>query len=141
MIFHKGKVFVYGGICNKGLDDDQIYQYTIENRQWKIIKLSGQSPGRRFFHSMDIFTENSLLIFAGKKKKGETTDYEASNDIYLVNLEELKCEALSITTTTPIFGHGCCINTTYSPVLYYVLGGSDDSGLACFDIHFLSEKG
>lgn len=29
MAFYKGKIFVYGGITNKGLDDEQLYQYTI----------------------------------------------------------------------------------------------------------------
>jgi hypothetical protein len=29
MVYYKGKIYVYGGITNKGLDDEQLYQYTI----------------------------------------------------------------------------------------------------------------
>ena len=140
MLFHKGKIIVYGGICNKGLDDDQIYQYTIENRQWKIIKFLGDSPGKRFFHSFNIFNENSLLIFGGKITKGEK-EFESTSDIILINMDNLKCEKISTISTIPRFGHGCCINTTLSPVIYWILGGSNDDGLTTFDVHFLSQIG
>jgi hypothetical protein len=38
MVYYKNSLILYGGMTNKGLDDDNIYRYTIENRLWKKLK-------------------------------------------------------------------------------------------------------
>lgn len=68
MIFYKGSLILYGGITNKGLDDDKLYKYTIETRQWMVIPLLGTKPGSRVYHTMNLFKQDLLVIFGGKLK-------------------------------------------------------------------------
>jgi hypothetical protein len=113
----------------------------IENRQWKIIKLSGCSPGKRFFHSMNFLKENSVIIYGGKIKSGDS-DFEASNDLFIIDLDEMKCDAVKTTVERPLtFGHASCFNINFSPLYYCILGGSDNKEVSEFNLHLISDKG
>ena len=70
MVYYKGTLILYGGIGSDGkLVDDYIYRYTIENKTWNIITVSGFKPGCRAFHTMNFFKSDSIIIFVGKNNK------------------------------------------------------------------------
>ncbi len=68
MVHYRESVLLYGGMTNKGFDDENLYKYTIESRQWMVINVSGTKPGCRAFHSMSFYKADQLVIFGGKMK-------------------------------------------------------------------------
>ena len=45
MIYYKDFAILYGGETEKGLNDDNFYKFTFDNKQWNILKISGVKPG------------------------------------------------------------------------------------------------
>lgn len=136
MVYHKNSLILYGGMSNKGLDDDSIYRYTIENRQWKKIEITGTKPGCRVFHTFEFFKPDQLIIFGGKVKSSENPeDYKISNDYIMVDLSNNDCSTPFIANTgpTPRFGHASSFRS-YMPNTqvtfeseHVILGGLDQS--------------
>lgn len=90
---------------------------------------------------MNFLKENTLVIYGGKIKLSES-DFEASNDMFIVDLEEMKCEVVNTGNDRPFrFNHVSCYNVSFSPTFYCILGGSDSKELSEFNIHFISDKG
>ena len=147
MVYYKGSLILYGGMTNKGLDDENIYKYAIETRQWKVIAMTGAKPGSRVFHSMDFFKADSLLIFGGKLRTGENPeDYKIHNDYLLVDLVNNDCSIPFIGNVcpTPRFGHasaykysipGACVTFESE---HLILGGLDQS-YCPMDIYAIKE--
>ncbi|KAF8819669.1 hypothetical protein IE077_004151 [Cardiosporidium cionae] len=76
-------LFVYGGKTNSTtLCTDELYLLCLscdENQlQWVKLSCKGNSPGRRFGHTM-IFMESSLILFGGHN--GDT----ALNDVWIID--------------------------------------------------------
>jgi len=90
---------------------------------------------------MNFLKENILVIYGGKIKLSES-DYEASNDMFIIDLEEMKCELVNTGNDRPLrLNHVSCYNNTFSPTSYCFLGGSDNKELSDFSIHLISDKG
>jgi hypothetical protein len=141
MVYYNSTIILYGGETKKGLVDDNFYRYTIETRQWSIIQISGVKPGFRYFHSMNFFKPDSLIIYGGKfKQNPESTDFLISNDIVYVDLNILDCSTPFIADIGPTqrFGHVSCYNSNFNPCEHLIVGGLDQS-FCSMDIYSIKE--
>lgn len=69
---------LYGGATGNGsLARDELYLLQLrngeENAQWMIIPVSGQTPGRRYGHSL-VFKSPNLVLFGGNDGKNNLKD-------------------------------------------------------------------
>jgi hypothetical protein len=140
MVYYKNSIIVYGGMSTDGmLSDDNLYQYQIDTKLWRVVTMSGVKPGRRSFHSMNFFTRDSLIIYGGKTKidkDGETV----SSDLIYIDLLNFDCSTPFIANIgpSPRFGHGSSYNSNYNPEEFIVLGGLDKS-FCSFDIYAVNQ--
>jgi hypothetical protein len=143
MVFHKNSIILYGGITNKGLDDENIYRYTIDNRQWKVIQITGVKPGFRVFHTMNYFKHDSLIIFGGKVKNGNsnTEDLKVNNDAIHVDLSTFDCTTPFISNVGPTarFGHGASFNYNFTPESEHIIVGGLDQSYCPIDAYIIKE--
>lgn len=77
---------VYGGATGGGsLASDDLYLFDLRNgdsaAQWMIVPVVGQTPGRRYGHTI-VFQKPHLLVFAGN------TGTEPVNDIWCLNVDK-----------------------------------------------------
>lgn len=140
MVYYKGSIILYGGMTNKGYEDDNLYRYTIETRQWKIITLSGVKPGCRAFHTMNFFNADSLIIFGGKVKDGGIGEYKVSNDLVYIDLIEFDCSTPFIANIgpSPRFGHASSYNSNFSSSEHIITGGLDQT-YCSVDVYIIKE--
>ena len=140
MIYYNRLIILYGGIGNKGLDDDKFYQYSIENKQWTIFATTGVNPGCRFQHTMNFFKQDTLFIFGGKLRKDNESNYEIANDFYYVNLKEktISTPFIAGVTPNPRFGHSSSYNSNFNPEEFTILGGLDKTFCA-LDLYTIRE--
>ena len=90
---------------------------------------------------MNFLKENTLIIYGGKVK-GSESEFEASNDIFIVDLDEMKCESVNTNIERVFrFSHSSCSNISFSPTIYCILGGSENKELADFNFYIVSDKG
>lgn len=142
MVYYKASIILYGGITNKGLDDENFYKYNIESRQWKIMNISGVKPGVRAFHSMNFFKQDSLIIFGGKSKSGnEGTDYNVSNDILYLDLKDSDCSTPFIANIGPSarFGHASSFNSNFGQDSQHIILGGLDQTYCAMDVYIIKE--
>lgn len=140
MVYNKGTIILYGGMTNKGLDDDNFYRYTIDTRQWKIIPISGVKPGCRVFHTMNFFKSDCLIIFGGKvanEKKEETI----CNDLIKIDLKDFDSSTpfLANIGPSPRFGHSSAFNTNFEPESEHLILGGLDQSYCTMDIYVVKE--
>jgi hypothetical protein len=140
MLYQKGYILLYGGMSNKGLDDDNIYKFTIDNRQWKVLTISGLKPGCRVFHSMNFFKNDSIIIFGGKVKTESEKDYIVANDLVYIDLKELDSSTPFIANIGPSsrFGHSSCYNYNFNPEEHLIIGGLDQT-YCSMDVYIIKE--
>jgi hypothetical protein len=135
MIYYKNSLIIYGGMGSDGmLADDNLYQYSIDTKQWRVVTMSGVKPGKRAFHSMNFFKKDAIIIFGGKTKidkEGETV----SNDMIYIDLLNFNCSTPFIANIgpSPRYGHSSNYNSNFNPEEFIVLGGLDKS-FCSFDI-------
>ncbi len=126
MVYHSNSIILYGGLTNKGLEDENFYRYSIETRQWSKIETTGIKPGCRVFHSMNFFKENSLIIFGGNIKE-PSGDYKVNNDLIYVDLKNFDCTTPFISNVSPSarVGHASSYNSNFVDHQHVIIGGLD----------------
>jgi len=143
MIYYNGLIILYGGTSNKGLEDEKFYQYSIENKQWTIFAVTGVNPGSRTQHSMHFYSQDVLVIFGGKLRKDNETNFDIVNDIYCVNLKEKAVSTLLIEGSAPTarYGHKSACNVSFSPDEYSFIGGIDKDKVNCpLDVYAIVDQ-
>lgn len=140
MVFYNGTLIVYGGLTDKGFDDERFYQYTIDYKLWKALTISGVKPGCRVYHSMNFFTQDTLVIFGGQCRTTDNLNYEVSNDLLMLDLKELNCTAPFIANIgpSPRYGHSSSYNTHFTPAEHLIVGGLDKT-FCTMDAYVLKE--
>jgi hypothetical protein len=136
MVFYKNSIIVYGGMGTDGLlSDDNLYQYAIDTKLWRLVTMSGVKPGKRCFHSMNFFNKDALIIFGGKIKIDKDGEI-VSNDFIYIDLLNFDCSTPFIANIgpSPRYGHASSCNTNYNPDEFIILGGLDKS-FCSFDIY------
>lgn len=78
-------MIVYGGATGGGsLASDDLYLLDLrkgdEIAQWMVVPVVGQTPGRRYGHTI-VFIKPYVLVFGGN------TGSEAVNDVWCLNVE------------------------------------------------------
>jgi len=142
MIYYKGFIILYGGITNKGFDDENFYRYSTENRQWKTITISGIKPGPRAFHSIGFFKPDILIIFGGKYKNSDNLqDFAIGNDLFYLDLttNDSSTPFVANVGPTPRYGHASSYNSNFSPIHEHIIVGGLDKTFCAFEVFILKE--
>jgi len=87
---------VYGGATGGGsLASDDLYLLDLRNgeqmAQWMIVPVIGQTPGRRYGHTI-VFSKPYLLVFGGN------TGTEPVNDVWCLNVDKAPFSWLKLET-------------------------------------------
>ena len=87
---------VYGGATGGGsLASDDLYLLDLRNgeqmAQWMIVPVIGQTPGRRYGHTI-VFNKPYLLVFGGN------TGTEPVNDVWCLNVDKAPFSWLKLET-------------------------------------------
>ena len=87
---------VYGGATGGGsLASDDLYLLDLRNgeamAQWMIVPVIGQTPGRRYGHTI-VFSKPYLLVFGGN------TGTEPVNDVWCLNVDKAPFSCLKLDT-------------------------------------------
>lgn len=128
-------------MTSKGLDDENFYRLTIENRQWKVLQVSGVKPGARLLHTMNFFKQDSLLIFGGQVRQGnEGSDFSVASDLIYFDLKEMDCSTPFIANIgpSPRFGHTSCYNSNLDTGEHIIIGGLDQT-YCSMDVYVIKE--
>lgn len=80
------QMVVYGGAASGGggLSTDELYLLDLRNEanpNWLVIPVSGQTPGKRYGHTM-VFFKPFLIVFGGN------TGTVPVNDVWILNVEK-----------------------------------------------------
>lgn len=142
MIYYKSSIILYGGVTNKGYDDENFYKYTIDNRQWKTFSISGIKPGPRAFHSLNFFKPDSIIIFGGKYKNSDSIqDFGIGNDLFYIDLNTNDSSTPFVANIGPTsrFGHAACFNTNFPAGYEHIIVGGLEKSFCTFDLYILRE--
>lgn len=87
-----GHLIIFGGIDEKRIKHNELYDYDILSKQWKLILPNGTNPPPRTFHNM-IYDNGYIRIFGGY---GSTNKY--LNDLYELKVDESKFKSQKVQT-------------------------------------------
>jgi hypothetical protein len=140
MLYHRGRIILYGGINDKTLEDENFYEFNIETRNWKILEINGIHPSPRYYFSMNFISEDEVLIFGGKKKDKSSIDTSVTNEYFFLDLNTNNITIPFIANVLPSarFGHSAAFNINKDPFQLLILGGLDQAYCA-FDIYSINE--
>lgn len=142
MIYYKGSILLYGGITNKGLDDENFYKYAIDTRQWKIFAISGVKPGARAFHTMNFFKQDTIVIFGGKTKSSDNLqDYAISNHLFHIDLITTDSTTPFVANVCPTarYGHASSYNNNFPKNFEHVIVGGLEKSFCSFEVFAMKE--
>ena len=74
-------IIIYGGETKQGINDDSVYIFNIDEKEWNKYDIKGDSLNPRAYHLMMLVGENTVIIYGGKSKTGEISD-----DIISINI-------------------------------------------------------
>ena len=142
MIYYKDFAILYGGETEKGLNDENFYKFTFDNKQWNILKISGVKPGCRAYHTMNFFKPDSLIIFGGKKKV--RNKIETTNSLVYIDLKMMDSSNPFVADIgpSPRFGHCSSYNAYFNKdgkeYLHVICGGLEKA-YPNMDIFYIKE--
>ena len=60
-------------------------------KEWIVLDVAGTPPDPRYFHSMDYFESNNMIvIFGGRKECKIKSENFTLNDVWLIDLKSLE---------------------------------------------------
>lgn len=140
MLYYKNKIILFGGLTEKGLEDEHFYEFNIESRIWKILEVCGNLPIPRAYFSMNFITDDSVLIFGGKIKSSKAEDeLHVTNDHLLLDLNTFNLSSPFIANVCPSarFGHSSSYNINKDPEQHVIIGGLDQAYCA-FEVYYIT---
>lgn len=141
MLYYKNKIILFGGQSEKGLEDENFYEFNIETRIWKILEISGLHPSPRVYFSMNFISDDEIFIFGGKiKSEKSENDSIVSNEYFILDLNTLNISAPFIANVPPSarFGHSSAYNINKDPIQHIIIGGLDQA-YCSFDIYSITQ--
>ncbi len=125
------QLVVYGGATGSGgLAPDELYLLDLkngeQNAEWIIVPVRGQTPGRRYGHSL-VFLKPYLILFAGNYGN------EAVNDVWIFNSESqpLQWSKLEIQGELPptrVYHTAAVCNFGFANGMMVIFGGRKKDG-------------
>jgi len=141
MLYYKNKIILYGGQSEKGLEDENFYEFSIETRIWKILEITGMYPLPRVYFSMNFISDDEIFIFGGKVKSDKSeTDSIVTNEYFILDLTTNNISAPFIANLAPSsrFGHSSSYNINKDPIQHIIIGGLDQA-YCSFDIYTITQ--
>ncbi len=125
------QLVIYGGATGSGgLAPDELYLLDLkngeQNAEWIIVPVRGQTPGRRYGHSL-VFLKPYLILFAGNYGN------EAVNDVWIFNSESqpLQWSKLEIGGDLPptrVYHTAAVCNYGFANGMMVIYGGRKKDG-------------
>jgi hypothetical protein len=141
MLYFQNKLILFGGQSEKGLEDENFYEFNIETRVWKTLEISGLHPIPRVYFSMNFISDAEILIFGGKiKTEKSETDAIVTNEHFVLNINTGNIFAPFIANVAPSarFGHSSSYNINKDPVQHIIVGGLDQA-YCSFDVFSITQ--
>lgn len=93
MIYIKkiNSIIIYGGETKQGINDDSVYIFNIDEKEWNKYEIKGESLSPRAYHLMMLVDENTVIISGGKCKTGEISD-----DLISINIPTNEANKIEI---------------------------------------------
>ena len=87
MEYAHGYLYLFGGVDNKGKNNNNLYKFNINTSFWEKVNTKGIPPLERCYHEMSLINPDNMVIFGGIK--GTLNKIEIMyNDVFLLNLKE-----------------------------------------------------
>ena len=136
MEFSAPYLYLFGGINNKKISNNNLYRFNLNNNFWELLAVQGTPPSPRLYHQMCLINNENMVVFGGIK--GSINEIEVIfNDVYIYNIRENIWVAPVIggIQPSPRIGFSLCCNYGFSknkvnsPYEVMLLGGtSKDEG-------------
>ena len=85
MEFAHGHLYIFGGVDNKGKNNNNLYKFNVNTSFFEKVNTKGQPPLERCYHEMSLINPDNMIIFGGIK--GTLNKIELMyNDVFLFNL-------------------------------------------------------
>ena len=142
-------IYYYGGLSNKGqFADDNLWTFKMKNNNesldWVQIETTGQTPGPRYGHSMELI-HNNLFLCGGSSISGLNEKAVVMNDIWICNADKkwIKLYIENNPLMTPRLYHTLCvykkINRDNDTIVLF--GGRDSHNKPLNDLLSLTKIG
>jgi hypothetical protein len=80
-IEENNSLIVFGGETQKGINDNSLYVFNIDDKEWKKLQIkNSECIAPRAFHNMALIN-NNLFIYGGKLQNGDATNEIITFDI------------------------------------------------------------
>ena len=74
-------LILYGGETKQGINDNSVYLFNIDEKEWTKLTLKGEALNERAYHLMMLSGGDNIMVYGGKMKDGTI-----SNDIFNVSI-------------------------------------------------------
>ena len=135
MEYCDGNLYLFGGIDDKGYNNNNLYKFNLLTQSWDNLRLKGNPPSERCYHEMSLINEENILIYGGIK--GNLKDIKnLYNDVYIINLKDLYWISTIIGGIAPnqtyafslCCNYGCKSNDEEgSSYEIFILGGKEEN--------------
>lgn len=137
MEYYRSALYLFGGVNSAGENSNTMYKFDLKNNKWSILETSCIPPKERCYHGMSLINQDTLMVFGGINGTMNNIK-ETFNDIYLLNLNELKWVKPEIggIPPAPRIGFSYCCNYLYGKMEIMILGGNsmeDNTNLYTID--------
>lgn len=85
-------LILYGGETKQGINDNNVYIFNIDDKEWTKLTLKGETLSERAYHLMMLSGEDSVIIYGGKKKDGSISSEVFNVSISTTEVSKIEFE-------------------------------------------------